>query len=119
MLNWASNQPSPLIRKTEFKQIVTDAFQSDLERRIFRQYLKLGRNAEKKMSWIYTTKIGAYGGEEYVKLSPEDIDQLDLIMNEICQLLTSFQSLNDHLTTKFSTVSPLQSQARFTLGDMI
>ena len=81
--------------------------------------MKIGRNAEKKTSWIYTTKIGAYNGEEYVKLSPQDIDQLDLIMNEICQLLTSFQSLHNSLTTNFSTVSPLQSQARFTLGDMI
>ena len=52
-----------------------------MERRIFRQYLKFGRNSEKNTTWIYTTKVGAYGGEEYVKLSAQDIDQLDLIMN--------------------------------------
>ena len=118
MLQWARQQPSPLICKKRMKQVLSEAFQDDLERRIFRRYLKSGRNEQKTTSWIHLTKVGA-GGDEYVKLSESGIDRLDLIMHEMSGTLSNFEAALDELATNFPSQSRIQSEARFALGDLI
>ena len=65
LLEWAQDQPSPLIRKDKLKQLLGDALKDDVHRRIFRDYLKTSRNSQKKASWIHSTTIN---GCEFSKL---------------------------------------------------
>ena len=71
LLEWARDQPSPLIRKDDLKMLFADALQDDIQRRIFKDYLKVARNCQKKSSWIHTTTVGDC---EYAKLNSNGID---------------------------------------------
>ena len=77
LLEWAMQRESPFLAQTEWRSLLRETFYTELEAKLFKRYLKDGRNQLKSTCWLWTHKApaGKYS----------DLDQTTLVKIGFCE----------------------------------
>lgn len=84
----------PFIDSYQWKALLADTFVTRLEAKLFKMYLKNGRNKQKRSSWIWTVQDKQ---KKFIKLAKDPIDNLDWTFLRLSRLVSEFHKLIEHL----------------------
>jgi hypothetical protein len=102
----------PFITDPQWKAVLSDTFASQLEAKLFKMYLKNGRNNSKHTSWLWSCTDK---NKKLIKISKDPIDNLDWTFYNLRKLIAEFERLLAYLQVRKAPSFSRQEELRSNL----
>lgn len=102
----------PFITDPQWKAVSSDTFASQLEAKLFKMYLKNGRNNSKHASWLWSCTDR---NKKLIKISKDPIDNLDWTFYNLRKLIAEFERLIAYLQVRKAPSFSRQEELRSNL----
>lgn len=102
----------PFITDPQWKAVLSDTFASQLEAKLFKMYLKNGRNNSKHTSWLWSCTDR---NKKLIKISKDPIDNLDWTFYNLRKLIAEFERLIAYLQVRKAPSFSRQEELRSNL----